>query len=90
MPAHSIDPTFGYVATPTAQNLTFRVTTTPRLAEHEPELVTGYTLGVHLDSVTLETASAEYYGTFLGPWNVVPAHLDRYGEHVASRWDKHE
>ena len=45
--------------------------------------MTGYTLGVHLDSVTLETASADYYGNdFLGPWNYVPNSLDRYGAHT--------
>lgn len=80
---HAIDPDFSYVAPPTAQDLTFRVSTAPRLADELTELVTGYTLGVHLDSVTLETASADYYGNdFLGPWNYVPNSLDRYGAHT--------
>lgn len=80
---HPVDPDFSYVATPTAQELTFRVTTAPRLADELTELVTGYTLGVHLDSVTLETASADYYDNdFLGPWNYVPDRLDRYGAHT--------
>ncbi|MGH9092332.1 MAG: YHYH protein [Acidimicrobiales bacterium] len=82
MPAHPVDPDFHYVAPPTAQALTFRTTTRPRLASRTTELVTGYTLGVHLDSVTLETASAGYYGAFLGPWNYVPTSLDRYGAHT--------
>jgi hypothetical protein len=83
MPAHPIDPDFSYPATPTVQNLTFRVSTTPRLANKITELVTGYTLGVHVDSVTLETASAAYYDNdFLGAWNYVPKPLDRYGAHT--------
>jgi YHYH protein len=83
MPAyHPTDPDYSYVAPPTAQKLTFRVTTKPRLAPHLTELVTGYTLGVHLDSVTLETATANYYGQFLGPWNEVPGKMDRYGAHT--------
>jgi hypothetical protein len=79
---HAVDPAYAYVAPPTAQDLTFRVTTTPRLAERPTEVVTGYTLGVHYDSVTLETATAGYFGTFLGPWNEVPGALDRYGAHT--------
>ncbi len=83
MPAHPIDPSFSYAAPPTAQDLTFRVSTRPRLANQVTELVTGYTLGVHLDSVTLETASASYYdNVFLGTWNYVPDPLDRYGAHT--------
>lgn len=84
MPAHPIDPDFSYPGgTPTAQNLTFRVSTRPRLASMITELVTGYTLGVHLDSVTLETASAAYYdNVFRGAWNYVPDQLDRYGAHT--------
>src|ERR1700683_4071181 len=71
MPAHPIDSSFSYPGgTPTAQNLTFRVSTRPRLASKMTELVTGYTLGVHTDSVTLETASASYSdNVFLGAWN---------------------
>ena len=83
LPAHAIDPDFSYPAPPAAQDMTFRVTTRPRLADQLTELVTGYTLGVHLDSVTLETASADYYDNdFMGPWNYVPRPLDRYGAHT--------
>jgi len=46
--------------------------------------VTGYTLGVHLDSVTLETASAAYYTTMpsAGRGTTCPIKLDRYGAHT--------
>lgn len=83
LPDHAIDANYRYVATPSAQKLEFRVTTTPAVAAQPTQVVTGQVFGVDLDSVVFDPTTAGYYNQNRNSgWNENADRLDRYGAHT--------
>lgn len=82
LPDHASDNSYRYAGTPSAQSLSFEVTTTPTVATSPTMVRTGQVVGVHLNSVVFDPTTAGYYGGRDSGWNENALSVDAYGAHT--------